>query len=156
MSIVKSPVPVIAPVTSIPAPTFKFCATVVVPSDAIVSLSAPLLVVSSIRKEPPSTVILKSESAFASVKLICGELFTIVTSPDVKTFPRKVNKPHLSIVNLVVGELAPSAVVLNTKRPGISLLPGVPSTNAEIDAAWDSKSVPSAPANLITPNSSLA
>ena len=40
--------------------------------------------------------------------------------------------PVLSIVNLVVGELAPSAVVLNTKRPGISLAPGVPSTAAEI------------------------
>jgi hypothetical protein len=38
-----------------------------------------------------------------------------------------------------VGELAPSAVVENTRRPGMSLAPGVPSTWATIRAAQSSK-----------------
>jgi hypothetical protein len=43
--------------------------------------------------------------------------------------------------------------VLNTKRPGISPVPGVPSTAAEIDADWI-KFVPSAPAKIVLPISS--
>jgi hypothetical protein len=44
-----------------------------------------------------------------------------------------------------VGELAPSAVVENTRRPGMSLAPGVPSTWAVMLAPM-TKFVPSAPA----------
>lgn len=43
--------------------------------------------------------------------------------------------PALSIRIRSVGEFAPSAVVLNTKRPGMSLVPGVPSTRTSIFAA---------------------
>ena len=48
---------------------------------------------------------------------------------------------------------APSAVVENTRRPGMSLAPEVPSTKAVIVAARI-KFVPSAPTKLIIPMSS--
>ena len=54
-----SPVVVITPVTSIPAPTSKFPAISTVPSDAIVSLSV-LLVVSLKRNKPLALAISKS------------------------------------------------------------------------------------------------
>ena len=52
-----------------------------------------------------------------------------------------------------VGEDAPSAVVPNKRRPGISVVPGVPSTSALIVAAVI-KFVPSAPLNAIIPRAS--
>ena len=54
--------------------------------------------------------------------------------------------------SLSVGEAAPSAVVANIKRPGISFVPGVPSTDAYIEAALASSAVPSAPKKFIVPN----
>ena len=45
-----------------------------------------------------------------------------------------ITSPLLLIVILFVEPASPSAVVANTKRPGISLAPGVPSTNAPIEA----------------------
>ena len=55
------------PVTSIPAPTSKFCATVVVPSDATVNLFAPF--VSSLTlNNPLLTLILKSLLWLVSVR----------------------------------------------------------------------------------------
>jgi hypothetical protein len=50
-----------------------------------------------------------------------------------------------------VGELAPSAVVLKTNRPGMSLVLGVPSTSPLISAAG-TKFVPSLPMNPISPS----
>jgi len=49
-----------------------------------------------------------------------------------------------------VGEEEPSAVVLKTSLPGISLAPGVPSTSPRIRAA-STNSVPSAPWKLTVP-----
>ena len=62
--------------------------------------------------------------------------------------------PLLWILTLSVTPVAPSAAVLNESLPGISLTPGVPSQEADISAAAFPKSPPSAPANLILPNSS--
>jgi hypothetical protein len=42
--------------------------------------------------------------------------------------PDTVIRPELAIRIASVGDDAPSAVVENTRRPGISLAPGVPST----------------------------
>ena len=56
----------------------------------------------------------------------------------------------LSILILSVTVEAPSAVVENTKRPGISLVPGVPSTYEVIDAPT-TKAVPSSPLKFIAP-----
>ena len=52
--------------------------------------------------------------------------------------------PELLILILSTGVAEPSGVVLNTKRPGISLVPGVPSTFALIRAA-SINAVPSEP-----------
>ena len=131
---VRSPVPVIAPVTSIPAPISKFPLTSTVPSEAILNLVNEF-VWSLILKTPLPFTIAKSESLFVSVRNILGTVDVIVRSPVVVIFPAKVDVPALSIVNLVVGEPAPSAAVLNTKRPGVSLAPGVPSILACISAA---------------------
>ena len=49
-------------------------------------------------------------------------------------------------------ELEPSDVVSNRSRPGMSLLPGVPSTCAIILAPFEIRSEPSAPAKRISPN----
>ena len=55
---------------------------------------------------------------------------------------------------LSVDDAAPSAVVLNISRPGISFSPGVPSTSALITAALVWRFVPSAPAKVIAPKPS--
>ena len=49
------------------------------------------------------------------------------------------------------GATPPSGVVENTKRPGVSLPPGLASINAPILAALLVISVPSAPLNSIVP-----
>ena len=52
----------------------------------------------------------------------------------IDTFPEKAAVPLESMRSLSVGVAAPSAVVLNTKRPGRSFEPGVPSTAQRIEA----------------------
>ena len=67
--------------------------------------------------------------------------------------PVNVVKPTLLILIRSVGDAAPSAVVENTRRPGMSFVPGVPSTSVRIDAAL-MKDVPSEPAKKTAPMSS--
>ena len=66
-----------------------------------------------------------------------------------------LNSPVFKMLALVVGLPAPSAVVENTRRPGMSFEPGVPSTKHPILAALISTSVPSPPTNLSSPSWSL-
>ena len=61
--------------------------------------------------------------------------------------------PALVILIRSAGELAPSAVVENTRRPGMSLAPGVPSTSAKMFAAT-TNSDPSEAWKLMLPISS--
>ena len=92
------------------------------------------------------------------VTVVKPAVLPVITSPDtlvVNTPETKlavtpeivlliVTSPELSILILSVGLAAPSAVVLKTSLPGISLLPGVPSTSPATVAA-SIKLVPSAP-----------
>ena len=65
--------------------------------------------------------------------------------------PLIVIAPELDIVILSDGVTAPSAVVKKANAPGISFAPGVPFT-VPIICAPISRSVPSDPRKLITPN----
>ena len=51
-------------------------------------------------------------------------------------------------------DCAPSGVVQNESRPGVSFEPGAPSTCPFISAVRDVKSVPSAAVNVICPTKS--
>ena len=63
-------------------------------------------------------------------------------------------KPADVIRILSVTPAAPSAAVENVSLPGISLLPGVPSTEQLIVPAYDVTSVPSAPQKTSSPSES--
>ena len=65
------------------------------------------------------------------------------------------NRPAESMRSLSVVVDAPSAVVWNVSRPGISFEPGDPSIDAFISATFELLSVPSAPLKSIIPTSSL-
>ncbi len=58
------------------------------------------------------------------------------------------------IRSLSSDDCAPSGVVQNESRPGVSFEPGVPSTYPFISAVRDVKSVPSAAVNVICPTKS--
>ena len=73
--------------------------------------------------------------------------------PPVKLEPR-YNLPLESMRSLSVVDCAPSAVVQNESRPGVSFDPGVPSTIPLISAIRDVKSVPSPAVHPICPTKS--
>jgi hypothetical protein len=96
----------------------------------------PLCVLEKLRTDGCVVVLL------AGVK-IAPKVFIVVSVELIQT------APVLVILIRSVGELAPSAVVENNRRPGMSLAPGVPSTQALICAAMEFLSVPSAAAKWI-------
>src|SRR5258707_888050 len=73
-----------------------------------------------------------------------GLLGVVVLMPSLRLLSRRMPSARA---------FDPSGVVENTSRPGMSLVPGVPSTEDEIDAP-EMKSAPSAPRKIMDPRTS--